>query len=143
MTKAIKGDFCKLYLRENGSTSGFKIIGCTSGDSITFNTETIEKTPTTTAFIEYLNTYKSGNISSDMVLIYAESGDAQYASTVVLEWDKASQILDFVFEWTEGIVLKQITGIGLITSLSINGAAQEFAAIQITIQISGEWYLDF
>lgn len=139
----IKADLCKLYLREYGSTIGWKLVGCTTGDSITFNTEVVEVTGPTSDFVEVLPTYHSGQISSDTVLIMTESGDPQHASTQLIEWHKANQKLEFQFEWTEGIASKAIIGAAYITSLSINAPAQDFASVQIALNITGEWQLDF
>jgi len=143
MTPIIPDNICKLYLIEYGSTAGRKLVGCTTGDSISFNTEIIEVTGPTAEFVEVLPTYKSGTISSDTVLIMADGGDAQYASTVLIEWDKAKQKLSFDYEWMEGVTPKTISGAAYITSLSINAPAQDFASVQIALQITGEWQLDF
>ena len=139
----IKADLCKLYLREYGSTAGTKLIGCTTGDSISFADEMLETTGLTSAYVELVPTYKSGQISSDTVLIMTESGDPQHATTQLIEWQKASQKLEFDFEWTEGVATKSITGAAYITSLSINAPAQDFASVQIALNITGEWQLDF
>lgn len=143
MTPIIPDNICKLYIVEFGSTASRKLVGCTTGDSINFNTEVVEVTGPTAEFVEVLPTYKSGTISSDTVLIMADGGDAQYASTVLMEWDKSKQKLAFAFEWVEGSSTKTIYGAAYITSLSINAPAQDFASVQLSLNITGEWQLDF
>jgi hypothetical protein len=142
MTATI-GDFSRIYLKEAGSTGGSKIIGCTTGDSITFNTEFLELTPIDDRFVESEPTYKSAEISTDALLITADVGDAQYSTTVLIGWDKASTKLDFVFEWDELGVQKSIDGTAYISSLSINAPSNDFASVQIALKVTGEWDLNF
>lgn len=142
MSTPIKGDLCLLKLRDFGNTDPYTLIGCTTGDSITFNTEMLETTGTTGGFIEMRPTYKSGTISSDTVLLYSPSGP-ELGSIVLIGWEKVNQKLDFEFSWTEDVNPRKITGAAYITSLSINAPAQDFASVQLTLNITGEWQLDF
>lgn len=135
----INGDLASLSLKEFGSVDGVKLVGCTTGDSITFNTEFIETTGVTAAFVESVPTYKSGEISSDTVLIMTDTGDPQHASTQLAEWQKAGTKLYFEWAWST----KKITGAAYISALSINAPAQDFANVTISLNITGEWDLDF
>lgn len=135
----IKGDLCLLYLNEYGATAGAKIIGCTTGDSITFNTEVVEVTGLSSDFVELLPTYQSGTISSDMVVLETEGGDSQFASRQLVEWQKTKQKLQFQLYYG----VHSIAGAAYITSLSINAPAQDFASVQLALNISGEWGITY
>lgn len=135
----IKGDLCLLYLNEYGATAGAKIIGCTTGDSITFNTEVVEVTGLSSDFVELLPTYQSGTISSDMVVLETEDGDSQFASRQLVEWQKTKQKLQFQLYYG----VHSIAGAAYITSLSINAPAQDFASVQLALNISGEWGITY
>lgn len=141
--QTIQGDFSKLYLEEYGSTAGIKIVGCTTGDAINFNTEMLEVTGPAADFVEFLPTYNSGTITSDSVLITATSGDPQLASDVILTWQYNKQQLAFIFEWVDGGTTYSIDGAAYITSASVNAPAQDFASVQLSLQITGQWNLNF
>jgi len=70
----IKGDFAQIYLRESGTTEGFKVVGCTTGDTFNDTTEMAEVTGLTSDFVEFKPTYKSATLSTDALLIYADGG---------------------------------------------------------------------
>ena len=135
----IKGDLCLFYLNEYGATAGAKIIGCTTGDSITLNTEMLETTPITSDFLEFVPTYQSGSLSSDTVVIETEAGDSQFASRQLVEWQKTKQKLQFQLYYG----IHSIQGAAYITSLSINAPAQDFASVQLSLQITGEWGITY
>ena len=137
------GNLASLYLEEYGTSAGFGLIGCTTGDSIQLNTEMVEVTGATSSFVEVKPTYKSGSITSDTVLITTASGDTQIATDVIVEWQKNSQKLGFTFEWVDGATTYSITGAAYITALSINAPAEDFISVSIQLQITGEWQLDF
>ena len=139
----IKGDFATLYLEEYGTSAGFGIVGCTTGDAINFNTELVEVTGVSSNFVEVLPTFQSGNITTDSLLITTVSGDTQIASDVLVGWQKNQQQLGFTYEWMDGVTPYTISGIAYIISLSINAPAQDFANVTIGLQITGEWQLDF
>lgn len=120
-----------------------KLIGCTTGDSINFNTDIIETTSTTSSFSEFLPTYKSGEISSDTVLIMTAAGDNQLASTQLLQWHRDDEKLKFSYEWIEGTTHKKIKGNANILTLSISAPAEEFISVALQLKINGQWELEF
>jgi len=138
----IKGDFSKIFLASSVDLV-YKIAGCTTGDTINFNNELVEVTGPTSDFVAVKPTYRSGTLTADMVFITALGGDPQMASDILLTWDKAKLLLKFIYQWLDGSTPYEISGDCYIASLSINGAAQEFTSVQISLQISGEWFLDF
>ena len=139
----IKGDFAQIYLRENGTTEGFKIVGCTTGDTFNDTTELAEVTGLTSDFVEFKPTYKTANLTTDALLIYADGGDAQYASEVLLQWSKDKQKLDFLYIYGDGLTEKEIEGACYINSCSVNAPSNDFGSVQISLQCTGEWTLTF
>lgn len=143
MSTPIKGDLSKIYLTEFGTTLGTKIIGCTTGDTFTDTTEMAEITGLTSDFVAFLPTYKSGTLSTDTMLLFADSGDPQWATEKLLTWSKEKTKLSFQYIYTDGLTDKEIAGECYITSLSINAPAQDFANVTIGLQCTGEWNLTF
>lgn len=143
MMTPIKGDFSKIFLNEFGSTSGDKLIGCTTGDTFNDTTEMAEITGLTSDFAEFVPTYKSGTLTTDAMLIYTDGGDAQYSTQVLLEWSAAKTKLTFIYQFSDGVTDSEIDGICYINSLSINAPANDFASVQIGLQCSGQWNLTF
>lgn len=139
----IPGKFSKLYFSEYNSTAGYGVSGCTISDSLQLNTEMLEVTNPTDNYVNVLPTYKSGSISVDSLLITTTGGDPQIASSQMIRWQQDNEKLDFTYEYTDGTVTNTIAGSCYITSLSITGAANDFATVQITLNITGAWHLNF
>jgi len=139
----IPGKFSKLYFSEYNSTAGYGVSGCTISDSLQLNTEMLEVTNPTDNYVNVLPTYKSGSVSVDSLLITTTSGDPQIASSQMLSWHQDNEKLDFTYEYTDGTITNTISGSCYITALSITGAANDFATVQISLQITGAWQLNF
>ena len=139
----IPGKFSKLYFSEYNSTAGYGISGCTISDSLQLNTEMLEITSPTDNYVNVLPTYKSGSINVDSLLITTVGGDPQIASSQMISWHQDNEKLDFTYEYTDGINTYTIGGACYITSLSITGASNDFATLQISLQITGAWQLNF
>jgi hypothetical protein len=103
----------------------------------------LEITSPTDNYVNVLPTYKSGSINVDSLLITTVGGDPQIASSQMISWHQDNEKLDFTYEYTDGINTYTIGGACYITSLSITGASNDFATLQISLQITGAWQLNF
>jgi len=137
------GSFNTIYLYEYGASAvTAKVIGCTTTDNLTLNTEVVETTDPTSDYVAILPTYKSGNLASDSLLITEAGGITSHATKALLEWQEDGTKLNFEYQFTDGFTTKKINGTCYIVSLNITGAVDQFATCSINLQITGAWQLD-
>ncbi len=135
MATTYSGGLIFLWLRPNGTTTGFKSVVCNEDLAISLNTEIIERT--TKCGVLKAPGQASSEIPFSGVCDFAPGG-TQVSHDQLLDWAIAKTKLDFVLgDLSTGGTILNVSGAGYLGDFELQAPAEDFIAFDATFAVDG------